>query len=793
MSVSTASECSTATLPEDMEVPAPARDPAPKPTMEDLHRELTTQVGDTLPAQRLSMDTSSTTTSPQPHPTPGLMPAQAPGPTSTTSHSAAKSSPPTCAQLQVLVEAAIAGDKAGDQALRDAFPTLDPRSRLAVVDHLRQELEQQVKAQSSSTPILRVTALLATCDVAEALQILNPLRSLLRVKEMDAIEKAIAAERKKQGRVQRANASPCDSRFENRLDGLYRIFTKTKNSSNGTQQDEEVDQRLGPSLSVIARARSGDKQEWAYLLRFTDPDGTEHNRIIRSTEFRTEELFTILASEGYEFSETKESAYLLRQYVMSVNPKDRLTTISQPGWVGDTYVVGDRENTAINPTGTETYRIHPAPRIMTSTRAGTLDEWRSEVSIACRGNSRLLFGISCSCAGALLRRIGGESTIYNLLGDSGCGKNTVQIAAASVWGTWSSSPGKIYAWRATDNGMEGFAALHNDGCMILEEVAQITPSSAVSIAYMIGNGTGKLRKHSDCSMQAVSASATICLSSGEISFGTVAERHGSVFDAGAKLRCPDIPGDAGAGMGIFDQIPVSYGLDLVERGKQYAVAIADAASRRYGMAGPAFVERLARMPITDVRAYYQNIEAAFIARFVPPGSHRQVARVASRFAMVAAAGEMATWWGITGWAPDEALAAVGVCFTAWLINRGNGSSEEDTYVKTVKTYLERYGEAHFPLLGACHNGLDLAGLDRHSERAGYRKEVNGQMRYMILCSIFETKICKGLNHKSVAKVLHKGGHLIGVTNKPPEYGVPIKIKGIGQARYIIVCETILNA
>ena len=45
-------------------------------------------------------------------------------------------------------------------------------------------------------------------------------------------------------------------------------------------------------------------------------------------------------------------------------------------------------------------------------------------------------------------------------------------------------------------------------------------------------------------------------------------------------------------------------------------------------------------------------------------------RVCERFALIAAGGELATQYGVTGWPPGEAGQAATRCFQAWLEQRG---------------------------------------------------------------------------------------------------------------------------
>jgi len=73
-----------------------------------------------------------------------------------------------------------------------------------------------------------------------------------------------------------------------------------------------------------------------------------------------------------------------------------------------------------------------------------------------------------------------------------------------------------------------------------------------------------------------------------------------------------------------------------------------------------------------------------------------VHRVANRFALVAATGELATALGIFPWSPGEATAGVARCFTDWLTQRGGtGSLEAIEAVRAVRRFIEAHGNARF--------------------------------------------------------------------------------------------------
>ena len=77
-----------------------------------------------------------------------------------------------------------------------------------------------------------------------------------------------------------------------------------------------------------------------------------------------------------------------------------------------------------------------------------------------------------------------------------------------------------------------------------------------------------------------------------------------------------------------------------------------------------------------LQASIRREAAALGADLVPKGASGQVERVGARFALVGAAGEMATGAGLTGWPKGESARAARGCFNAWLAARsGDGNGE----------------------------------------------------------------------------------------------------------------------
>ena len=151
----------------------------------------------------------------------------------------------------------------------------------------------------------------------------------------------------------------------------------------------------------------------------------------------------------------------------------------------------------------------------------------------------------------------------------------------------------------------------------------------------------------------------------------------------------DLRADAGTDMGIFENIheakdPASFAQDLKA-----------AVGKYFGTAARAWVKILAKGPV-EIRNQIGKLRQQFVEAEVPDGSDGQVSRVADRFALIAAAGELATAEDITSWEPGEAIKAAQRCFKDWLRERGGiGSSEVADAKQRIDEAIQLGGSANF--------------------------------------------------------------------------------------------------
>jgi hypothetical protein len=155
--------------------------------------------------------------------------------------------------------------------------------------------------------------------------------------------------------------------------------------------------------------------------------------------------------------------------------------------------------------------------------------------------------------------------------------------------------------------------------------------------------------------------------------------------AAEEIRIAEIPADAGVGLGVFEDLRGEA------NGADFARALDRALRKYHGTAFSPFLDALVRRQ-DEIADALRDVRKAFARRYLTEDASSQARRVAERFALVGAAGELPTRMGITGWQGGAAIVAAGVCFEAWLSQRaGEGNQEERAMLAQVRGFLERHG------------------------------------------------------------------------------------------------------
>jgi uncharacterized protein (DUF927 family) len=544
-------------------------------------------------------------------------------------------------------------------------------------------------------------------------------------------------------------------------------------------------------FEVLAKTRNDEGGEWGTLIEWNDADQRRHEwavpmRLLHDKGGAT--LAAELEAMGLPVS-TRGYAHLV-SFLSSVAVNRHLKCVERAGWHetprGPVFVLPGGEGFGRGAGGVK-LQDGRASGGRAFHQSGTLETWQHEVARLCPGNSRLILAASIAFAGPLIELAGDASGGVHLVGSSSIGKTASLRVAASVWGPGDGA--QIRQWRMTANGIEAVAAEASDTLLILDELGQVDGREAGDIAYMLANGAGKIRAGKTGAARAVQTWRLMILSSGELTIAAKMAEANRRAPAGVSVRLLDLPADAGAGLGVFET------LHGIPDAKRFAEHLSAATKAHHGAAGRAFLAALAADRGSDaavLAASIKALRARFIKAHLPPGADAQVGRAAERFALIAAAGEIATSYGVTGWPEGEAERAAGVCFRAWLAERGfAGPAEDQTAVSQVRQFIEAHGESRFSMLGGDDAAQDGS---RTINRAGWRRRAGGEdgegWEYLILPEVFKTEVCRGLNPKIATAALAACGLLAGYTLKNP--AASLRIGGEGRRRVYCVSGKIMG-
>jgi putative DNA primase/helicase len=511
-------------------------------------------------------------------------------------------------------------------------------------------------------------------------------------------------------------------------------------SENGVfyKDDDRETHRICSPLYVTALVRDDRSENWGRVLEWCDADGVEHVWAMPMELLSGEgvDMRGELARLGLELAPGFRARIKLMEYVTYSRPTQRARCVSRTGWYRGVFVLPDRTIGESH----ERLIFQSDTHQRSYAQAGTLAQWQANVAAYCEGNSRLLLAVSAAFAAMLLHLVEQESGGLNLVGASSTGKTTALRVASSVFG----GVDYLQRWRATANGIEALAAVHNDALLVLDELAQVDPREAGEIAYMLANGSGKARAARTGLARSRQSWRVLFLSAGEIGLAQHMRDGGKRAKAGQEVRLVDVPADAGAGYGVFECL---HGMD---GGSALCARLNENAAAYYGTAALAFLEAAAR----DQRQLPDSLRDGmrrFVADNLPANAGGQAQRVCQRFALIALAGEYATKSGVTGWPERVAYDAAARCFADWLESRGSaGNQERAAMLSQVKAFFEAHEESRFANIDAMDERPTI-------NRAGFRRSGESGVEYLVLPEVYGREICAGFEPRAVSKALIEAG------------------------------------
>lgn len=537
------------------------------------------------------------------------------------------------------------------------------------------------------------------------------------------------------------------------------------------KNEEGKEIRICSRVDIPAFARTDEGDDWSVLLSFQDRDGAKKELLIPQAELYRpgREYLPTLAAAGLEIAPTADAEMLLARYLKGAKPTKRARLVDRIGWSGNAFVLPERVFGEDEDGERLVYHSTSPHHFNTS---GSLEQWKQHVSAKCSGNSRLVFAASCGFAGALLEPLNRSGAGFHFRSTSSTGKSTALRVAGSVLGG-GGKDGFLQSWRSTANALESLAQNHNHALLCLDEIGQCSPRDVGDAAYLLINGQGKNRMSRHLSMRPSARWNLVFLSTGEISLAEHAssQDRGRITHGGQEVRLIDIPADAGAGLGLFEN------LHDCGSPKEFADALGAAAIAYYGHPLHAWLP-----VIIDHRSAIVEEATEIIERFAKEygaGAGPEAGRVADSFGLVAAAGELASGYGVTTWEPGEAYRAAAKCFQAWLANKGASTAGTDIEagVRATCLFIQMHGTSRFESTEVKYAAYGSKITPRTINRAGFFEVTEGdKLEYFVFPEVFRSEVCAGFDYRAVARELQKRGFLktekgrLTIKHRLPEMG-----------------------
>jgi len=540
--------------------------------------------------------------------------------------------------------------------------------------------------------------------------------------------------------------------------GDYEFIYLTRNGLDGLYWREHRDKGhhdhfISAKVEVVAMVRDTEGTGWGRLIRFKDHDGKERSYTLRFANITRDcdAIIGALRDRGLIITPTSHSRKLV-DFIHNVKVDRKMRTTDIAGWFErKVFVLPGR---TIGTTDEELVFSNDNLKLKPFLSSGTLAKWQDNIARYCVGNHVLAFAVCSAFAAPLLHIAHQENGGFNLMGDSSIGKSTALAVATSIFGNPKDATQR---WNMTINSLEGVAKAYNDFMLPLDEIGQSTPQQIGEIIYMLGNGSGKGRANVQGEARKRVQFRTLFLSNGE---KTLEEHMGDAskkIKAGQEVRLVDFPANCDLGWGIYQNI-----FDF-ENSRTFNDTLLHNTKLYHGTAFDEFIRKV----IDNLESVQQEIKPSidrFIQENVPKGADPQVLRIASRFALLAIAGSLATKYGVIGWPAGEAEKAVLFCFKKWLAQRGNVvQSERTQLISQVQRFFEANADSRFTRIGD-----KFATAIR--DRVGFKETDAGDIRFFVLPNQMDM-ILKGFNKTAAIKTLVAEGYII-----PDKQGKPTTTK-----------------
>lgn len=468
--------------------------------------------------------------------------------------------------------------------------------------------------------------------------------------------------------------------------------------------------------------------------------GAEQAIALPSSQIGEREGWQLLNSKGLAVTSKRADKDLLADYLHNHGSKERYTIANQSGWQQGAFVlptgevIGEPDSRLFYPAAA-TYRPAFTPK-------GTSQAWRDTVGALVKDNPLPMTAVACALAGAVLELIGARDGIgLHLHTETSSGKSTCGDVAASVWG----KPTELMqSWDGTGVGLTNSAEFANSMMLYLDEIGAGDARKMGSIIYNMLNGVSRTKGRKEGGNHSRRTWLLSLVSTGEIPMSQFLNEGGHAVRGGQEIRMLDIPADAGQ----FKAFDCIHGR---KDGGEFAIELTEAARTHYGTLGREFVAWLiANKDVVNVRI--KSTVSRMLA-VLPTHAASTVYRATRKFAILAAALEMAAEAGLTGWTSEESFKAVCVTWQRWLAVFGLASRDDERLIEQANGILAANQFARFVSLPMTDKEPNTANM------MGYKRILAGDDVFYVLPHAFKGEISKGYEIKKACEVLHAAGML----------------------------------
>ncbi|CBJ91988.1 putative prophage primase [Xenorhabdus nematophila ATCC 19061] len=556
---------------------------------------------------------------------------------------------------------------------------------------------------------------------------------------------------------------PLKPHVDTRKDGIYWVEPKEQNG-----EIIAIEKWLSDYMEVVGIGNDGGE---GYLIIKLSQEGTSKHTFeaLPSREIGMPIGWARLRSRGINITTKNSLLPILSDHLQRSGDRRQWEVTQTAGWHCGAYVMPDGE--IIGQPDMPVAFCGGTSAVAGYVVRGTADEWKNRVASLMKGNRSMMLGVLVGLAAPLNSLTGGSCFGVHLFAQSSAGKTTTVEATSSLYG----DPEELkLSWHGTHHGLNNEAAARNDGFLPIDEIGQsANPKEVANSAYSLFNGVGKIQGKREGGNRAVIRWKIAALSTGEEDLETFLIKGGITPKAGQLVRLLSVP---------FIDTEFFNGY---EDGDAHAKAIKRESKRYCGTAGRAWILWLSENQEQAIETVTRQ-EKAWLDS-LPEEASAQVKRVAVRFALLDAAGELAT--PITGWSKEECHAAIKQSFDDWLADFGIGNREKYQVVTRARDFIQKHGLSRFQpyTYGKLNGNIDTVNAMRINHLAGYlvhNRRDDGQVEYHIIPSVFEEEILQGLQKKSGFEALEEAGMLIKA-EKDRFISKTISVNGT-QGRFVVL-------